>query len=257
MPMSHYRPKIEICVEGPDEALAAARAGADRIELCAALSEGGITPSRGVVRETRRRFEDEGLACLIFPIVRPRGGDFLYSEAEFSGMLDDVTMMREENMPGVVSGCLLPDGRMDAERMIALVDASGSMSFTCHRAFDMTSDALDALETLVSCGVSRVLTSGQTSNSRDGLPLLRQLIEVANGRITILVCGAFGRQDIDPDRRGLTGYEFHFGAAKTGESLMEFRNPKASMSDARADIEYKLRIPDTERMEKMISTSLS
>ncbi|MES0166179.1 hypothetical protein NKJ87_09285 [Mesorhizobium sp. M0027] len=143
-------PLIEICVEGIDGLLAAQAAGADRVELCASLVEGGITPSFGTVRTALE------LATIPFHvIVRPRGGDFLYSEAEYRSMLADVRALAELGVAGVVIGCLAADGTIDEQRMSELAQAAGSLNVTCHRAFDMTRDPTEALESLIRCKVGR------------------------------------------------------------------------------------------------------
>ena len=124
---------IEVCVENTDGLVAAQRAGADRVELCASLLEGGLTPSWGMVEEAKR------VATIPFHvIVRPRGGDFLYSEIEFAAMLADVEALRRLGVAGVVVGCLTARGEIDEDRMRVLVEAAGPLSVTCHRAFDMT-----------------------------------------------------------------------------------------------------------------------
>jgi copper homeostasis protein len=154
-------PLIEICVEGLDGFLAAQEGGADRVELCASLIEGGLTPSVGTILEVKAR------ARIPFHvIIRPRGGDFLYSDTEFASMLADVKALRELGVPGIVIGCLTPDGRIDEDRTAQLVRAARPMKVTCHRAFDMTRDPEEALEALIRCGVDRVLTSGQRPDSR-------------------------------------------------------------------------------------------
>src|SRR5690606_18827583 len=139
--MSKHPFKIEICVEGIDGLVAAQQAGADRVELCASLLEGGLTPSMGVIREAMR------IATIPFHvIVRPRGGDFLYSELEFRSMIEDVKTLRDMGVVGVVIGFLTPEGDIDEQRTKALVEAARPMTVTCHRAFDMTRDYRAALE---------------------------------------------------------------------------------------------------------------
>ena len=171
--MPKHPVKIEICVEGVDGLVAAQEAGADRVELCASLLEGGLTPSLGVVREALR------VATIPFHvIIRPRGGDFLYSELEFGAMVEDVKAMRELGVAGVVIGCLTADGRIDADRTKALVEAARPMKVTCHRAFDMTVDYREALETLIACGVDRVLTSGQRDTAIEGIDILRDTAQL-------------------------------------------------------------------------------
>ncbi len=187
----HALPLIEVCVEGIDGLLAAQEAGADRVELCAGLVEGGITPSFGTVRAAL------ALATVPFHvIVRPRGGDFLYSDAEFRSMLADVEALRGLGVAGVVVGCLTADGVIDEARMSELVEAAGPLAVTCHRAFDMTRDAAEALEALIRCKVGRVLTSGQRDTAMEGAALLAELVKQAGDRIVILGCGALAPETI-------------------------------------------------------------
>ncbi|NNC22508.1 copper homeostasis protein CutC, partial [Corallococcus exiguus] len=157
-----------------DGLIAAQNAGADRVELCASLIEGGLTPSFGVV--------STALSVATIPfhvIVRPRGGDFLYSEAEHLSMLLDVWMLKDLGVKGVVIGCLTADGKIDEVRMAELVAAARPMSVTCHRAFDMTVDPVEALEALIRCGIDRVLTSGQRNTGVEGIPVLKAAVEQA------------------------------------------------------------------------------
>jgi copper homeostasis protein len=240
-------PLIEICIEGPDAAVAAEQGGADRVELCASLLEGGITPSVGVLRAT--------LAAVGIPVmamVRPRGGDFLYSELEFAAMLDDVRAFRAEGAAGVVIGCLTPDGAIDAERTEALVSAARPLSVTCHRAFDMTRDPAAALETLIACGVDRVLTSGQRPTALAGLPLLRRLVAQAAGRIAVMGCGELSPDNIATVRdAGLP--DLHFSAPRDVPSGMVYRNPDVGMGGTDLDREYRLTVTDTERVRATIA----
>lgn len=237
--MNGSTPLIEVCVEGIDGLVAAQQAGADRVELCASLIEGGITPSVGTVKEALR------LATLPFHvIVRPRGGDFLYSEAEYASMLADVQELRNLGVAGVVFGCLNTDGTIDETRMAELTRCAGSLNVTCHRAFDMTRDPIEALEALIRCSVGRVLTSGQRDRAVDGAPLLAKLVKQAAGRIVILGCGALDPQNIArvQAETGLT--ELHFAALKDVPSVMLYRNTKVGMGGADLDREYRKTITD-------------
>jgi copper homeostasis protein len=232
-------PLIEICVEGIDGLIAAQQAGADRVELCASLIEGGITPSLGTVREALR------LATIPFHvIVRPRGGDFLYSQAEFASMLADVAALRDLGVAGVVVGCLTAEGDINETRMRALVEAAGPLAVTCHRAFDMTRDAGEALEALIRAGVGRVLTSGQRDTATEGAALLAELVKQAAGRIIILGCGALDPENIGEvrARTGLT--EMHFASLKDVPSAMRFRNPNVGMGGTELDREYRNTVTD-------------
>jgi len=237
--MTTPTPLIEICVEGIDGLIAAQEAGADRVELCASLLEGGITPSMGMVRTAL------GLATIPFHvIVRPRGGDFLYSEAEHRSMEADVAMLRELGVAGVVVGCLLPDGTIDEARMTALVKAAGPLAVTCHRAFDMTRNPAEALEALIRCGVGRVLTSGQRDTAVEGADLLAALVRQAGERIIVLGCGALDPSNIASvlARTGLK--EMHFASLKDVPSGMAYRNPRVGMGGTDLDREYRNTVTD-------------
>lgn len=243
---------IEVCVEGIDGLVAAQEAGADRVELCASLLEGGITPSLGTVRAA--------LAVATIPfhvIVRPRGGDFLYSGQEFSSMLEDVATLHEAGVAGVVVGCLTPEGRIDEARMSALVQAAGDMAVTCHRAFDMTDDAAEAVEALVRCGVGRVLTSGQRDTAIKGLDTLRATVAAARGRIKVMVCGGLDETNIARVLTESGADEAHFAALKTVASGMRFRNPHVGMGGTDLDREYRLTLTDPDAVRRTIAAARS
>jgi len=145
-------------------------------------------------------------------IVRPRGGNFVYSDSEFTSMLDDVQVLKEAGVQGVVIGCLTPDGLVDVPRTQALVAQAGPLSVTFHRAFDLTADPAQALEDLVTCGVNRVLTSGQQVTALEGVPLLQSLLEQAGGRIIILGCGRIRPDSVTELLREVPLSEIHFSA---------------------------------------------
>ncbi len=211
-------PLIEVCIEGIDAVQTAQEHGADRIELCASLSEGGVTPSLGTVRAA--------VAVASVPvhvIVRPRGGDFLYSEAEFLTMLEDVRLIREAGAQGVVTGCLTPEGRVDLARTRALVEAARPLSVTFHRAFDLAADPLQALEDLIACGVDRVLTSGQRPTAVLGVDLLRTLLLRAADRIIVLGCGGLRPDSVGEVLRQVPLREIHFSALQPVESAVVVR----------------------------------
>lgn len=243
-------PLIEICVEGTDGLLAAQAGGADRAELCASLLEGGITPSLGMVKQA--------LALGTIPfmvIVRPRGGDFLYSDTEFGAMLDDIRALRELGVAGVVAGCLTPEGRLDEPKMNAIVTAAGPLSVTCHRAFDMTADFREAIEALVRCGVDRVLTSGQRDTAVEGLDILRATVVAAAGRIKVMACGELDETNI-ARVLGESGVdEMHFAAPRTIASGMTFRNPDVGMGGAGHEREYRLTLTDPEKVRRTIAAA--
>lgn len=239
---------IEICVEGIDGFLAAQAAGADRVELCASLVEGGLTPSLGTIRA----------ACAaaripVHVIIRPRGGDFLYSEPEFQTMLDDVRALRDEGVAGVVFGCLARDGRIDEARMTALVEAAGPLAVTCHRAFDMTRDPEEAVAALIGCGVDRVLTSGQHDTAVDGLDILRRTVAAAAGRLKVMACGELDASNIAQVWAESGADELHFAALVTRDGGMEFRNPGVGMGGTDLDREYRLTVTDPDAVRRTIA----
>lgn len=244
------RPLIEICVEGIDGLLAAQAAGADRVELCASLVEGGITPSLGTVRAALEQ------ATIPFHVmVRPRGGDFLYSKPEYRSMLADVIALRDLGVAGVVFGCLNADGTIDEQRMAELTEAAGPLAVTCHRAFDMTRDPIEALETLIRCKVGRVLTSGQRDTAVEGKSLLADLVQQAGDRIIILGCGALDLRNIAEVRKTTGLSEMHFAALKDVPSAMNYRNPHVGMGGSDLDREYRNTLTDTDLVAATIAAA--
>jgi len=244
------KPLIEICVEGIDGLVAAQAAGADRVELCASLLEGGLTPSMGVVRQALK------VATIPFHvIIRPRGGDFLYSELEYQTMLDDVRACRELGVAGVVIGCLTPDGRIDETRTRELTDAARPLKVTCHRAFDMTRDPEEAIEALVRCGVDRVLTSGQRDSAIEGLGILKRTHDAARGRIKIMACGALDETNIGGVVTGSGADEFHFAATHTIPSRMSFRNPNVGMGGTAIEREFEVTLTDQDAVRRTIAAA--
>lgn len=171
----------ELCAYSIEACETARRAGVARVELCASPYEGGTTPSAAAIRMARRI---EGLQLSV--MIRPRGGDFLYDDAEFRQMLEEVRFARECGADGVVFGLLTPDGRVDTARTAALVAEAGPMQTTFHRAFDMTCDLSDALEEVVRAGCTRILTSGGRNTASEGIGDLRALVVRAAGRIEIM-----------------------------------------------------------------------
>ncbi len=241
---------IEVCVEGIDGLAAAQAAGADRVELCASLLEGGLTPSVGVIREA--------LAIAQIPfhvIIRPRGGDFLYSDLEYRTMLADIRACRELGVAGVVFGCLLPDGRIDEVRMTELTGAARPMAVTCHRAFDMTRDPAEAIEALIRSGVDRVLTSGQRDCAIEGLPTLRRIHDAARSRIRIMACGQLDHANIGRVARESQADELHFAAHRVVSGGMTFRNPHVGMGGTALEREYQLTLTDPDAVRRTIAAA--
>lgn len=198
---------LEICCDHLESALAAQEGGADRIELCAALVTDGITPSAGIIAEVVKR-----LSIPVFVLVRPRPGSFVYNERELETMLCDIHQCKALGAAGIVSGALLPDGRIDREATAKLIAAAAPLSFTFHKAFDLTPDSLIALDVLIELGADRVLTSGQVPKAVEGKALLEKLARRCRDRITIL-CGGGVRDHNIAELMQVPGLaEFHSSA---------------------------------------------
>ncbi len=237
----------EVCVEGFSGAVAAEKGGGHRIELCAGLIEGGTTPSLGTLSLVLER-----LSIPTVVLLRPRGGDFLYNDEEFETMLRDIRVVRDAGAHGIATGVLTADGHIDADRFGKLVAAARPMSITCHRAFDMTRDPREALETLVDLGVDRVLTSGQQPSAPEGIELIRELVELAAGRISIMpgrgINEANARDVVD--KTGVK--EIHFTARSQQESGMTYRNPRPFMGTVETRGEYDLTRTSPERVMSLV-----
>ncbi|MDP7280296.1 MAG: copper homeostasis protein CutC, partial [Candidatus Poribacteria bacterium] len=175
---------VEICLEDIESAIAAQCGGADRIELCDNLTVGGTTPSLGMIQQVRQQLQID-----LQVLVRPRGGDFCYTDLEFGVMKADVEAAKSAGADGIVTGILNSDGTIDVQRTQELVRLALPIPVTFHRAFDHTPNPLSALETLAGYGISRILSSGQASSAYEGLSLLSQLQKTARGRISIMAGG--------------------------------------------------------------------
>lgn len=195
---------IEVCATNLQSALAAQRAGAHRIELCCALDGGGLTPSPGLLREVRRQ-----LRIRINVLIRPREGNFCYTEDELAIMLEDIRFCREAGADGVVIGALDSSGRLHIPQMQAMMQAAEGLDVTCHRAFDYTTDPFEALETLIDLGVKRILSSGQAVTAYEGRFLLQKLVEQAAGRIIVMPGAGLSAKNIREVAQVTGAQEFH------------------------------------------------
>ena len=199
---------LECCVGSVESAVNAELGGAGRVELCAALELGGVTPSSAAIRLARERID-----IPLFVLVRPRGGDFHYSPVEVEVMKTDIAGARDLGADGIVLGILRKDGNVDVERTAELIEAAGGASITFHRAFDSTPDPLAALETLRELGVNRVLTTGGARRAEEGLAGLGKLVEAAAGRIGILPGGGINHENCRQVVEQTGAREIHVGSA--------------------------------------------
>lgn len=239
---------FEVCANGVESCMAAQEGGADRVELCAGIPEGGTTPSYGEIKIARRMLNTTRLHV----IIRPRGGDFLYTPLEVERMEEDIRMCRQLGVDGVVIGCLKADGSIDIENNQRLKDAAGDMSVTFHRAFDRCTNPMLALEQLCELGIDRILTSGQQPTAEQGIDLLRTLNKAAAGRIKILAGCGVNENNISKIHEETGLNEFHFSARIPVKSHMQYANPNVYMGDKDAD-ESTLMYTSAERVKATIS----
>lgn len=211
---------IEVATSDFVTTQSAVEGGADRIELCANLAEGGTTPSHGMLIKCREKF-----SLPIFPIIRPRGGDFLYGKDEFGIMAKDIDLCKALGYEGIVVGMLNVDGTIDMIRMGDLVEQAYPMSVTFHRAFDRCKDPLVAMEELIEIGCERILTSGQQLAAPNGVDLIAELNKVADNRIIIMPGSGVRKENIKTLAEKTGCVEFHSSLKGKDRSRMEFQHP--------------------------------
>ena len=238
---------VEICIDSASGAFAAEQGGADRVELCDNLMEGGTTPSAGCIKVARK-----GLKIGLQVIIRPRGGDFLYAEDELAVMREDIRIAKDLGANGVVLGCLTSSGDIDRNRTAELIALARPMNVTFHRAFDMCRDPSQALEDLVALGVDRVLTSGQEASCLEGLDLLVSLQKRAAGRIIIMPGGGITARNIQRIVTATGVKEVHLSARSTLESGMQFRNSRVFMGGTLRPPEFSWKSTDAKVVREVV-----
>lgn len=239
---------LEICIDSVEGALAAQSGGAQRVELCDNLLEGGTTPSAGMIALARQQIQI-GLNV----IIRPRGGDFCYSDLEFAVMQYDIAQAKQLGADGVVIGLLNPNGTVDKVRTAALIALARPLSVTFHRAFDMAVDPQQALEDLINLGVDRVLTSGQESSALEGLDLITALVQQAGDRIIVMPGGGVNERNIYKIVRQSGVREIHLSARSSVESAMQYRRTYVFMGGTLRPPEFNHQMADSERIRSIIS----
>jgi copper homeostasis protein len=239
---------VEACVNSAISAIEAQRGGADRVELCENLHDGGTTPGAGSIQFARKK-----LHIGLFVMIRPRGGDFCYTGDEFMIMQHDITMARVMGADGVVFGILRPDGTIDEERMKLLVELSRPMGITCHRAFDMTADPYQSMEDLVGLGIDRVLTSGQKPTAPEGSLLIRNLVSRSAGRIIIMPGSGVKEHNVAGLVRSTGVKEVHVHLDKQVPSRMQFRQTSVYMGTPEQS-EFEHTLTDWERIANLRMT---
>lgn len=239
---------FEICANSVESCIAAQAGGANRVELCAGIPEGGTTPSYGDIIIAREILNTTKLHV----IIRPRGGDFLYSPLEQRIMLKDIDNARQLGADGVVFGCLTAEGDIDITLMKQLMEAAGDMSITFHRAFDVCRNPQKALEDIIGLGCNRILTSGQQPTAEQGIPLLKELEKQAAGRIILLAGCGVNETNIAHIAKETGIHEFHFSARETLRSGMKYHNEAVSMGGTIHIDEYERNVTTAERVKKTI-----
>ena len=235
---------LELAVFNLPSALTAAAGGADRIEVCENYSNGGTTPSYGILKTVR-----EKVSIPAFVMICPRAGDFLYSDDEFEVIKKDILLSKQLGFDGTVCGILNMDGSIDKQRTGELVALAYPMEFTFHRAFDRCKDPLQALEDIIECGCNRILTSGQQANVLDGKELIQQLIQQADDRIIILPGGGLRSSNV-AELKAFTGAtEFHTSAKKLLPTKMQFIN--SNMNDDTDQISVD--VEEIQRIKSLIA----
>ncbi|MFI5453051.1 copper homeostasis protein CutC [Pedobacter sp. UC225_61] len=225
---------LEVCANSFTSALAAETGGAIRVELCENMAEGGTTPSYAQIKLCR-----EKLNIQVWPIIRPRGGDFLYSDDEFEVMKEDIKICKTLNCNGVVTGILLSNGNIDKKRCAELIKLAQPMPIAFHRAFDMANDLEKALEDLIDLGFVRVLSSGGKENSYKGIETLAKLVNKANGRIEIMPGSGINPQNILEIKEKTGATAFHSSARIKIASKMEYKNQTSKMSAEGDEYHYE------------------
>ncbi len=237
--------KLEIVCGNVDSIIAAQQGGADRVELCDNLAEGGTTPGYGMIEMARRK-----LFIALHIMIRPRGGDFLYTHDEFDIMKRDIEVCKKLKADGVVFGLLNDDGSVDKNRTKELVELSKPLSVTFHRAFDMTNEPLEALEEIIECGCHRILTSGVKPSAIEGAETISQLIKQASGRIIIMPGGGIRPENVTALIAKTKATEIHSSARKFKESKMKFKSNAVQMDDSSTD-EFKIFAADVQVIKEL------
>lgn len=231
--------KVEVCIDSIQSALASQQGGADRVELCDNLVEGGTTPSAGAIAIVR-----EHLTIGVQVMIRPRGGDFCYSDLEFAIMQRDIDLAKSLGADGVVIGLLKPDGTVDKERSATLIALARPMSVTFHRAFDMTRDPFEALNELIALGVDRILTSGHEDSVLEGLDLITELVAKAGDQVIIMPGAGVTTRNIGKIIAQSKAREVHIAPTTSVNSQMTYRNARPFMGIALKTPEYALTMTD-------------
>jgi copper homeostasis protein len=238
------KPKIEICLENIESIIAAQEGGADRVEFCSDLFEGGLTPSLGMFRTARKKVSID-----MNVMIRPRGGDFCYSDLEFETMLEDTKIFKEEGANAIVFGILNPDGSIDSERSAKLIEAARPLEVTFHRAIDMSNNALESLQTLIDLKVERVLTSGLEASVMEGLITLKEMIAYAKDDIIVMPGCGISERNFEFIKKELQAKEYHVYLPMEQQSKMLYTPNHIFMGGELRQAEFVITNTDNRRVK--------
>lgn len=239
--------RFEICIDSVQSAINAAEAGAHRVELCDNLFEGGTTPSAGMISRVKKYADIK-----VFVIIRPRGGDFLYSAHEVDVMMEDIKIARDLGADGIVSGALTKDGEIDIHTTEKLIKQSGDLPFTFHRAFDMCQNPFQSMDQLIQLGATRILTSGLKQTAEQGQDLIKELIEKAADKIIIMPGSGIKPNNIGLIANKTGAKEFHFSGRKSFPSEMKYKNESIHMGGIEGVPEFSLFYSDKATISETI-----
>lgn len=242
------KPLIEICLESVESVIAAEKGGADRVELCSDLFEGGLTPTIGTVKTALKKSNIK-----INVMIRPRGGDFCYSDEEFEVMLEDVKALKDTGINGIVFGILTPEGDVDIVRSKELIELARPLPVTFHRAFDMTRDPYKSLEDLINLGVDRVLTSGQEATVPEGADLLEELVKIAGDRIIIMPGCGITERNFPKLQEKIKAREYHIYLPREISSKMVYHPGHIYMGGLLRQSEFTITHTSSQRVSDVMS----
>ena len=243
------RPIIEICLESVESVIAAEKGGADRVELCSDLFEGGLTPTIGTVKTALKKSNIK-----INAMIRPRGGDFCYSDEEFEVMKEDIKAFKETGINGIVFGILTPEGDIDVKRSKEIIELARPLAVTFHRAFDMTRDPYKSLEELIELGVDRVLTSGQEATVPEGADLLEELVQIAGDRIIVMPGCGITERNFPKIRDKIKAKEYHIYLPYETASKMKFHPGHIYMGGLLRQSEFTITHTSSSRVSDVMGT---
>ena len=246
MNSDHKSIKIEVCAFSLESCLAAEKGGANRIELCGSMYEGGTTPSAGLIQVAKQQVSIE-----IHAMIRPRGGDFCYSENEISVMQADIRMAKQMGCEGIVLGILQPNGRVNISQTKGLVNLAKPMQVTFHRAFDMTTDYSEALEDIIETGCDRILTSGQKNTAMEGIEAIEKLVKQANNRIEIMAGSGVNASNVQTlIHTGVNA--LHLTGKSIRDSEMIYRKEGITMGGLSEVPEYEIVYSDFKKIRAVV-----